>query len=212
MGVLLTIFATSFVVAFSGAAMPGPVMTATISESMRRGPGAGPLIVAGHAVLELGLVILLMLGLAPFLQKGRVFAVIALAGALMLARMACGMLRSIPSLSMQAQGSDRGGANLMVTGALLSLSTPYWTLWWATIGLGYILFSAQYGVAGIAFFFTGHILGDLVWYSAISLAVGTGRRFLSDRSYRVLIGSCAVFLLGLAAWFAWSGVQRILTL
>ena len=212
MAALLAIFATTFVVAFSGAAMPGPVMTATISESARRGPMAGPLIVAGHAVLELGLVILIMLGLAPFLQRGWVFATIALVGSLMLARMAWSMLRSIPTLSIHADAREQGGTNLMVTGAVLSLSTPYWTLWWATIGLGYILYSARFGAAGVAFFFVGHILGDLVWYSAISLAIGKGRRFLSDRSYRVLIGSCAVFLLALACWFAWSGMHRALTL
>jgi len=212
MSALLAIFGTSFVIAFSGAAMPGPVMTATISESARRGPMAGPLIVAGHAVLELVLVILIMLGLAPFLQKGWVFATIALVGSLMLARMAWSMFRSIPSLSIHADVREQTGANLMVTGAVLSLSTPYWTLWWATIGLGYILYSARLGPAGVAVFFVGHILGDLVWYSAISLAIGKGRKFLSDRSYRVIIGSCAAFLLALACWFAWSGMHRALTL
>ncbi|HPI93905.1 MAG TPA: LysE family transporter [Deltaproteobacteria bacterium] len=212
MQALITIFATSFVVAFSGAAMPGPVMTATISESARRGPKAGPLIVAGHAVLELGLVIMIMLGLAPFLQKGWVFAAIALVGSLMLARMAYGMLRSIPTLSIHTEVREQAGTNLLVTGAVLSLSTPYWSLWWATIGLGYILYSAGFGAAGVAFFFIGHILGDLVWYSAISIAVGKGRRFLSDRSYRVLIGSCAVFLLVLACWFAWSGMHKVMML
>ena len=212
MSALLAIFGTSFVIAFSGAAMPGPVMTATISESARRGPVAGPLIVAGHAVLELALVILIMLGLAPFLQKGWVFATIALVGSLMLARMAWSMFRSIPSLSIHADVREQTGANLMVTGAVLSLSTPYWTLWWATIGLGYILYSARLGPAGVAVFFVGHILGDLVWYSAISLAIGKGRKFLSDRSYRVIIGSCAAFLLALACWFAWSGMHRALTL
>ena len=212
MSALLAIFGTSFVIAFSGAAMPGPVMTATISESARRGPVAGSLIVAGHAVLELVLVILIMLGLAPFLQKGWVFATIALVGSLMLARMAWSMFRSIPSLSIHADVREQTGANLMVTGAVLSLSTPYWTLWWATIGLGYILYSARLGPAGVAVFFVGHILGDLVWYSAISLAIGKGRKFLSDRSYRVIIGSCAAFLLALACWFAWSGMHRALTL
>ena len=192
--------------------MPGPVMTATISESARRGPLAGPLLVAGHAVLELGLVVLIMHGLAPFLQKAWVFVVIAIAGSIMLTRMALGMLRSIPSLSIHMDERVQGGANLLVTGAVLSLSTPYWSLWWATIGLGYILYCIQFGIVGVISFYIGHILGDLVWYSAISVAVGKGRRFLSDRSYRVLIGSCAVFLLALACYFAWSGVNKALSL
>jgi len=66
---LLTIFASSFVIALSGALMPGPLLTATISESSQRGFVAGPLMIAGHAILELTLVIALLAGLAPFFQQ-----------------------------------------------------------------------------------------------------------------------------------------------
>ena len=76
----LVIFASSFVITLSGALMPGPFLTATISESSRRGFIAGPLMVAGHAVLELLLVFALLLGLALFLQKPVVFAAIAVTG------------------------------------------------------------------------------------------------------------------------------------
>jgi hypothetical protein len=62
------------------------------------------------------------------------------------------------------------------------------------------------------FFFIGHSLGDLAWYSAISLAIAQGRRFLSDNHYRALIGTCAVFLLLLAFYFAWSGMNKALSL
>jgi len=206
MSALLAIFGTSFVIAFSGAAMPGPVMTATISESARRGPVAGPLIVAGHAVLELVLVILIMLGLAPFLQKGWVFATIALVGSLMLARMAWSMFRSIPSLSIHADVREQTGANLMVTGAVLSLSTPYWTLWWATIGLGYITMSLKSGYSGLASFFTGHILADLTWYSLIAAAVAGGRKFMKDRAYRGILILCGVFLVALGGYFLYFGL------
>ena len=47
---LSTIFLTSFVIAFSGAMMPGPLLTVTISESARQGGWVGPKIIAGHAL------------------------------------------------------------------------------------------------------------------------------------------------------------------
>lgn len=203
------IFVTSFIIAFSGAAMPGPVLTATIAESMRRGPVAGPLIVAGHAALELVLVVLVVVGLAPVLADVRFFAAASLVGSIMLAVMAYRMARSIPSLSLAVETGRAPGSNLMAEGALLSLSTPYWSLWWATIGLGYILASMPLGALGVAAFFTGHILGDLVWYSAVSVAVGTGRRFLSDRGYRALMGFCAACLGALACWFGLIGVRHL---
>ena len=56
---IFTIFFTSFVIALSGALMPGPLLTVTISESARRGFVAGPLLIAGHGLLELALVVAL---------------------------------------------------------------------------------------------------------------------------------------------------------
>ena len=65
--------------------------------------------------------------------------------------------------------------NLVLAGILLSLANPYWFIWWATIGIGYILFSFQYGIAGIIAFYSGHILADLAWYSMISFGIAKGR-------------------------------------
>jgi len=208
---LLAITVSSFFLAFSGAAMPGPLMTATIGESARRGPVAGPALVAGHGILELLLVILLMLGLAPFLKQDMVFAVIAMAGALMLAGMGVSMLLKVPGLTLSREASGGGMSRLVAAGAVLSLSNPYWTLWWSTIGLTYILYSARLGNAGVALFFAGHLLGDLAWYSALSFAVGRGRRFMSDRSYRVIVALCSLFLVVLAAVFAVSGLRTFLS-
>lgn len=212
MTALFTILATSFVIALSGAAMPGPLMTVTISESIRRGFMSGPALVLGHGLLELTLLILLMFGLAPFLRQDWVFSVIAVTGAFVLAWMALGMLRAVPHLSMHTDNRSEGQSNLVLAGMLISVSSPYWIIWWATIGLTYVLYCARYGTAGIVFFFIGHCLGDLAWYGTLSYAVGKGRRFLNDTYYRALIATCGVFLLILAAWFAWSGMTRALAM
>jgi threonine/homoserine/homoserine lactone efflux protein len=78
MTALFGIFLTSFMIAFSGALMPGPFLTATISESSKRGFYAGPLMILGHGILELALVVALIMGLAPLLTSDTVFGIIAL--------------------------------------------------------------------------------------------------------------------------------------
>jgi threonine/homoserine/homoserine lactone efflux protein len=153
-----------------------------------------------------------MFGLAPFLKQDWVFAAIAIIGGVMLGFMGAGMLRSIPLLSIHKDIQVTQGTHLVLSGVLMSVSNPYWSLWWATIGLGYVLYSSQFGPWGIIFFFIGHILGDLTWYSAVSMAMAKGKRFLNDTHYRVLIGACAVFLLLLAGYFAYSGINRALAL
>jgi threonine/homoserine/homoserine lactone efflux protein len=206
---LLTIFVSSFIIALSGALMPGPLLTVTISESSQRGFITGPLLIAGHAILELVLVAALLLGLAPFFQLPAVFVVSAIGGALILFWMAFGMFRSLPSLHLSLEGNNTRRNHPMISGILMSVANPYWIIWWATIGLGYILYSWQFGFWGIAFFFTGHILADLSWYSLVSAAVAGGRNFLTDRLYRGLIAVCAVFLVVFAGYFVYAGFTKL---
>ncbi len=207
---LIGIFITSFIVALSGALMPGPLLTTTVGESSRYGPRAGPLLIAGHAILEFSLVVALFLGLAPLLTNKNVTAGISLAGSAILLWLAFGMFRTLRSLSMDTAGpSKQGGGRLIMSGILVSLSNPYWSIWWATIGLAYILQSRQWGFTGVAVFFTGHILADLAWYSLVSFSVGKGRRFFTDTIYRGLVGFCAFFLAVFAVWFFWGGIKKM---
>lgn len=207
---LLTIFVSSFIIAFSGAMMPGPLLTITISESPRRGFITGPLLIAGHAVLELALITALLLGLAPFFQTPFVFVVTAITGSLILLWMAFNMLRSLPSLNISWEEDKTTKNHPIISGILMSVANPYWIIWWATIGLGYILYSWQFGLWGIIFFFAGHILADLSWYSFISAAVARGKHFLNERLYRGLMAGCAVFLILFACYFAYAGLEKLL--
>ncbi len=207
---LITIFCTSFIIALSGAMMPGPLLTATISETSRQGFKAGPLLILGHGILELLLVLALILGLAPFLQRPEVFITTAFVGAIILFWMAVSMLRTLHTLHIDWEEKSDRSNHLIITGVLLSIANPYWTIWWASIGLGYILFSQKFGILGILFFFAGHILADLTWYAIVSLAVDRGRHFLTDRLYRGIIGICASFLIIFACYFAYTGFLKIL--
>ncbi|HKK80772.1 MAG TPA: LysE family transporter [Prolixibacteraceae bacterium] len=207
---LLTIFITSLFVAFSGAVMPGPLLTVTISESTKQGVKAGPLLIFGHGILELILLVALFLGLGQILEHELFFLGSAFVGGAIMFWMAWGMFRSLPTLSVQTAAGDRGkSGNLLLTGALMSLANPYWIIWWATIGLGYVIHAKKFGMWGIAFFFVGHILGDLIWYWGISYGVSKGKKLFSDRVYRILIGTCGAFLVLFAVYLLTTAVGRL---
>lgn len=205
------IFLTAFVVGFSGAMMPGPLLTVTINESIRRGAKAGPLLIVGHAILELILIIGLIFGLSLVIQKPAVTAFIGLAGGGFLLWMGTGMVKSAwkgtVSLDFKATG-EKKGLDPILAGILVSISNPYWSLWWATIGLGYLVIAQKLGYWGVAAFFIGHILSDFLWYGLVSGAVAGGRRFLSNKVYRGLMAGCGVFLLWLALAFVSDGLKH----
>ena len=205
----ITLFLTSFVIALSGALMPGPLLTMTISESSRRGLSAGPMMILGHGILELAVVVALLSGCAPLLLRDDVFVAVSLVGGAVLLWIALSMLRGVPKLSLVVEPDSVKRRNLVTAGILLSAFNPYFILWWASIGLGYIVYSAKFGALGVACFFLGHIFADLSWYTFISFGVVKGKRFMSDRGYRGLISGCAVLLVIFSGYFFYSGINRL---
>ena len=114
------------------------------------------------------------------------------------------MLRTAGSLSLHAEkevSNPRRLPHPIIIGLLASLSNPYWTLWWATIGLGYLVAAMKFGLWGVIAFFFGHVTADFSWYSIISLGVSRGKSLLKDKTYQIMIRVCALFLLGFGAWF-----------
>jgi threonine/homoserine/homoserine lactone efflux protein len=184
------------------------------SERGGRACGAlvGPLIVLGHGILEILLVAGLVLGLGRLLVLGPVIGTIGLVGGGVLVWMAWGMFKSIKGLTLRSLCAVSGGRRQhpVLAGILTTLSNPYWIIWWATIGLGYIALSLRMGFVGLASFYLGHILSDLAWYGSVSLSLAMGHRLLTDRVYRGLVAVCACFLLAFGLYFGYAGVRYLL--
>ncbi|MEA1958988.1 MAG: LysE family transporter [Chloroflexota bacterium] len=205
---LIIIFTTSFGIALTGAMMPGPVLALTISGAAQRGFWAGPLIVLGHAILELLLVIALIFGLSQFIESEFVASIIGIIGGMVL--VGIGVMTVLRGrhrdVSMMEGGLNMKRSRILVlSGIVGSVSNPYWFLWWATIGITYLLWSLELGTVGVATFFTGHILGDLSWYALVAFAISSGKRFISDSAYRWMLIVCGVALIGLGIYFIVSG-------
>jgi len=193
----------SFVIALSGALVPGPLFSITVSESARRGFIAGPLIILGHGILELAMVALLLLGVAPLLTADTTKRAIGAIGGIILIYMGYALLRDARGARLETKTEGKAkGMNPVVSGIVGSVSNPYWTIWWVTIGLGYLIASLKYGMAGVVFFFVGHVLADLAWYSLVSFAISRGRKVIGDRGYRALLYGCGVLLFVFGGWFA----------
>lgn len=202
------ILAFSFVIAFGAVITPGPVSTAIVSESARRGFIVGPLVAAGHCALELGMVLLLALGLASGLNTPSVTVVIGLLGGGLLvwmgASMAWGAYRGRLRLARPgAQISLLSNWQLLGLGVAATLVNPFWYAWWVTVGAAYLAYPAvqALGLAGLAAFYLGHISADLLWDSILSGVVGRSRRWITDAVYKWLIVICGVYLVYLGLVF-----------
>jgi len=209
----LAIFGSAFLIGLSGAMMPGPLLSACIGYTLHRGfVAGGPLLILGHAILEVALVILVLIGLGPLLARKRVSAAIGIIGGAVLIWMGYGMAAfatRAPALTLDG-ATTALPASPIVAGILISLANPYWSLWWATIGLKYIAISRDAGPTGITLFCTGHILSDVAWYLLIAGGVALGRQAISPTVYRWILGACGVFLIAFGALFLIAGIRHFL--
>jgi threonine/homoserine/homoserine lactone efflux protein len=189
------------------------MLTVVVSESPRHGFAAGPLVVLGHAVLELTLIVALVIGLGSLLERHSVQAAVEIGGGAMLvwmgASMALAVVRGRASLDWEHDAAALPRAQPVLAGILASLSNPYWLIWWATIGMAYLSKSYAAGALGVGAFYVGHIMGDLTWYSAVSGLMAAGRRFIGLSAYKYLLALCGVFLIVLAVVFLHAGVRGI---
>ncbi len=223
---MIGIAVTSFLVGLSGAMMPGPVLSVTIGETaarIRAGRAgdssrraqlraalAGPLVVLGHGLLEILLIVAVILGLGKVLGRGPIIGTVGVLGGGVLLWMGWGMLAGLRTLRLSAAEESSSRMHPVLAGILTSLSNPYWAIWWAGVGLNYIAHSLQFGLLGLTFFYLGHILSDLAWYSSVSVSLALGRRLLTDRTYRGLVTACAVFLVGVGLYFGYDGLRTLL--
>jgi threonine/homoserine/homoserine lactone efflux protein len=205
-----SLFAWSFGVAIGPVISPGPVSTAIVTEGMRRGFRAGPLVATGHALTELVMVGALALGMGHVLEHPVLAATIGILGGLFLLWMGGTMARDAAwrrsRLPRADESSPQTDHNLVRLGIATTLGNPFWYVWWIGVGGGYVLMTRQQGPVALATFYIGHILADYLWDTLLASVVGSGRRWLTDGIYQALLLTCGLFLVYTGVRFVWAGI------
>jgi threonine/homoserine/homoserine lactone efflux protein len=209
---MVALFLSALVVGLSGAMMPGPVLTYTLQKSLSTGPRAGFIIILGHAILEFALVVVIFFGFDLVLKSEAAQIAIGLVGGVLLAYMGVGMIRdSLKNrLTVQAGADSSGSRGMLLSGIALSATNPYFLLWWAIIGLGFIMQSYDsLGYTGVVIYYFGHISADFLWYGTISVVVGVTRKFIKEKPYRIVIAVLGCLLIFFGVKFVWGAVDNL---
>jgi threonine/homoserine/homoserine lactone efflux protein len=204
------IFIGSMMVAFSGALVPGPMLTLVISSVAEKGFWTSFFIVVGHSLLELVVVISLFLGVLKYLENPLIAKIIGILGGLFLLYLGADIIISIfrkkyvidfKSIVKKRTITGKSTGILIVKGILISLMNPYWYIWWITIGSAFIIKSVEFNISGISSFYLGHISADFIWYLFIGFLINTGRKFFNQKIYNGILAACSAFLFYLGIRF-----------
>ena len=215
------VFLISFMVALTGAMSPGPVFTYTIFKSIKakqKGYLVGILLILGHAILELGLICIILLGIGPFLNNIIVVRIIAVGGGGLLIFFGYSIIKDLnqnkidfsflspDSIKMDNKITKNKfyDLNPFLGGILFSISNPYWIIWWVTWGInGITMFSLSFSNPETFWaFFLGHEMGDALWYVPLATIVGLSSKFMTKKVYIVILIACAIFMIGFGLYLS----------
>lgn len=200
---LILFVLTSFGVGLSGALVPGPMLTVTVSDSVKKGFLTGPLMVLGHFIMEFILIIAILAGFSWLVGSTEIAIIIGTLGGIMLIYMGYTTAKSkidLQNISDKDDPSSKYGS--ILKGAVTSISNPYFFIWWATIGLAFLFKGVEIaGLVGLIGFIVGHWSADLGWFSTVSFFCSRESKFISANNYNIIMKICGLFLIVLGAYF-----------
>lgn len=176
-----------FALSLTGALAPGPLSAAVIQQASKRGRLHGFLPMVGHAIVEVGIIAAIILSvnaltLTPFtvdILMGFGGVIIILFGFLALRDYKHVALDT--SIDTKQETSARTALEATTQGALVSIFSPYFLLWWFGAGLSFIsvllgdlqLTMGTVFLAGILIYVT-HISTDLIFGAFLSVGATYG--------------------------------------
>jgi threonine/homoserine/homoserine lactone efflux protein len=208
---LLQALATGALFGLSAGLSPGPLLALVIAQTLRHGAGHGvrvamaPLITDVPIVVLCTAAVLTMTAAAP----GAV-ALIALAGAVMVAWLARDTWRAEAPRGEAGPGTGQPPARSWSRGALVNLLSPHPWLFWLLVGSPTLLVAWTSGGPGAAAAFLAGFYGCLVGAKvAVALIVARARGRVAGRGYRLVMRGLGVLLALFAAGLAVEGVSQV---
>jgi threonine/homoserine/homoserine lactone efflux protein len=189
---VIEILAMAFTIGLTGALAPGPTLVATINSSLKSGWTAGPKVALGHALVELFVFLLIVLGLAAAAQQYSRFT--AVLGGLALIAFGLLTVKGSKKASLTAPASNTA-QNPYLAGVLTSAANPYFWIWWLSIGSAMVINGLKGGLVLASLFMIGHWGADFGWYTLVSASRDKGRKVLSEVNYQRILALCGCFLI-----------------
>ena len=208
---MFQIFGLAFMLALTGAVAPGPVLVLVIAQVLAQGIWAAVYIMLGHALLESLLILGLARGMKNLLASRRVRLVLGIIGGGVLIWMGWDLLWHGGEVALDRSAiTAMSPLKLVLAGIGVSLSNPYFTGWWATVGTGQVAALRLSNAKKYTVFFIGHELGDLVWYLFVAIVVMAGRAWLLGGAYAIVLRISAVIILIFGAGFIIISLRKLL--
>ncbi|UCE10583.1 MAG: LysE family transporter [Candidatus Thorarchaeota archaeon] len=220
---VVIILAGWFGVSLTGALAPGPLSAACVMQASRRGRIYGFLPMVGHAIVELGIIAAIILTLESIAFDNVTTALLIGFGGVVVILFGLIALRDYrirpPDDDDNEDESKAASSAIEATaqGAIVSILSPYFIIWWFGIGLASIqTLMLEIQIAGAALFLVGalvylvHISTDFIFGAALSVGTDRAVKVSAPGSVNWINVAIGVFQLLLGIWFVWQSLELVL--
>lgn len=190
------------IISTSGVMSPGPLFTANIYYGLKEGVRSGIKMSAGHATVELPLMILLGVGALSLESFPQFKSAVGIFGAAGLFAFAALQLRQV--FSNRVINGFHGKHGAFFAGILMSAANPFFIIWWLSIGFKLISDSIViWSIWGIGILFALHIWMDFAWLGSTAYLSSKVSALLSNKGFKILI-------IGLSAALVYFGITFLI--
>ncbi|MFW9788991.1 MAG: LysE family transporter [Candidatus Thorarchaeota archaeon] len=215
-----------FGLSLTGALAPGPLSAAVVQQASKRGRLHGILPMLGHSLVELVIVIAIILGvnsaaLDPYtdILMGVGGFIIILFGLVALRDNKQEEVGS--SIASRQEITASSAIEATTQGALVSIFSPYFLLWWIAAGftaITYLLESVEWNlgaviIAGTLIYFT-HISTDFLFGAFLSVGAtyGSQKAQVDSKAGRLNLLNIGIglFQVALGVFFIWLALPGLL--
>ena len=199
---VLTQLGLGFIIALSGALIPGPLLVFVITHTLRTGKRTTGLVAAlGHCFVEVFIILGIIIGLGALFESVGFQRIIDVIGGFAL--IVFGIMNLV-ELRRGELGLKDGVAEYgsLAGGIVFTVFNPTVPLWWTTVGLTMMNKALKTTtMLGVALWVLGHWLADLAWFGFTGYSVFRGKNYIGKRTHRYVTLICGAFLIVLGTLF-----------
>lgn len=198
----ISLLIIGFIVGLSGAMLPGPMLVYTISKVLQGKKINALFIVLGHIFIEAVTIVLILWGLKPIISSKILYNFVLILGAAVLILMGLHIIFRASQMNLSIKNKNISfSSGLIVGGAFFTAFNPTFPTWWVSVGVSLLSRALLVGILGVIVLVLGNWLADLAWFSLVALALDSGKLWLNDRRYQLVLRILGVILVGLGLWF-----------
>lgn len=201
---MLDLIILTILISLSGALSPGPLTIATISISFKRDWKTGLFSSTGHMLIELPYLILLIFlyySIINFFENDFFRKSFIIFIVFFIFLFSFFMIKD----ALYSKINDKINIkihNPFLVGIIFTGMNPYFLIWWATVGFPIISLVIKYQFPfSFIVMYISHIWLDYAWLTGLSAVTSISKKFIGNKTYKIIIILLASFLIYIAIKF-----------